>query len=160
VSERVYCLDTSALIDLTRHYPRDVFPRLWDRLGQLADTGRAISHREVREEITRGDDSLVDWAKGHKVLFLESDSAVVQKSQEIIARFPELVDPDKEGPDADPFLIALVLAKQEEQTLFPGTYAVVSQESRKGIKIPHVCEHYGVECLRYLDMFREEQWAF
>jgi hypothetical protein len=60
----IYCIDTSALIDLDRLYSKDVFPSLWEKhLVEIVEEGRLISPYEVREELERKDDELWNWIK-------------------------------------------------------------------------------------------------
>ncbi|MBI4641979.1 MAG: DUF4411 family protein [Candidatus Tectomicrobia bacterium] len=44
--------------------------------------------------------------------------------------------------------------------LFPVQYVVIIEESAKGQKIPHVCNHYGIEWIRLLELFKRENWTF
>lgn len=60
IEDIVYCIDTSALIDLNRMYSRDIFPTLWRRLGDLVKSGRLFAPLEVLREVEKGDDELVD----------------------------------------------------------------------------------------------------
>lgn len=149
--DSVYCIDTSALIHLKRLYPMDIFQSVWQELGRLARSGRLIAPHEVFKEIEFKDDELLQWAKRHRRMFRKLDAEQARKVREISETFPSLTDPNKEIPDADPFIIALAVI-------------VVTQESRgrsKGkIQIPDVCDHYGLECIAALELFRRENWKF
>jgi len=46
-----YCIDTSALIDFNRTYPRDVFPSLWEKMELMVKNGNLIAPKEVLNEI-------------------------------------------------------------------------------------------------------------
>ena len=49
-----YCIDTSALIDLSRRkYAPDVFKSLWKQIEELVKNGRIISHQKVFEELKK-----------------------------------------------------------------------------------------------------------
>ena len=72
-----------------------------------------------------------------------------------------LVDTDKETPEADPFVIALALAKRS--SLFKSECFVVTEETWAGpggIKIPNVCADYRVPCIRLVEIFELEGWVF
>jgi hypothetical protein len=62
---RVYCIDTSALIDLPRHYPSKVFKgTVWQSIETLIGTGRLRAPREVRRELAKQDDESIDGSGG------------------------------------------------------------------------------------------------
>jgi hypothetical protein len=151
-----YSIDTSSLIELKR-FARDVFPGVWEKVEELISSGRLVAAEEVRREIERGDDELVRWAKQHRGLFRKPDEAQILAAQQALADFPNLVDPSKEGPDADPFVVALAKAGNE-MPLLPKPYTVVSQERRRAI--PQACSRYGIECITLIEMFRREGWSF
>ncbi len=102
-----YCVDTSALIDLRRQYPRTVFPGLWQRLERLVASGDLVAPREVLKELEQVDDDVARWAKKQRRMFKPLDSQQITEVGAIVARFPNLVDPSKLIPDADPFVVAL-----------------------------------------------------
>jgi len=75
--------------------------------------------------------------------------------------------------DADPFIIALALQRQEnpQRSLVPHVIIVVTDEKGKlGTnpalheknmkKIPDVCEKTGIDCTDHIGMFRKEGWTF
>ena len=167
MAEPVYCFDTSSLIDLNRRYPRDIFPGLWERLGGLAQNGRLVAPREVFRELEKGDDELVPWARERSEMFQDLDDAQIEAVREILVRFPNLVDRDKETPDADPFVVALAVVQNrlESQSMLPRPWVVVAEESRRRSpdqrpRIPDVCEHFAVSCLRVFNLIRTEGWTF
>lgn len=160
----VYCVDTSSLIRL-KVFPVTIFPGVWRNVDQLVAQERLISPDQVLEEIRVQDDEILEWANRHSAVFKRLDGKQLAWVAEILKRFPDLVDWDKERPDADPFVIALALAgkRAEDEKLFRHECAVVAEErrSRNGrAKIPNVCEGYGVRCMDLLGMFEAEGWRF
>jgi hypothetical protein len=164
----VYCVDSSALIDLRITYPRKTFVTLWQRMGDLVAAKRMIAPREVWREV-RKDDELPAWIRGHRMMFVRLTPNAVRTAVEIMARFPGLVDPDKETPDADPFLIALALDRNSAQQdlLLPCKHVVLTCEKpSRGArpKIPDVCREYGLECMAgpnaLTEFFAKEAWVF
>ena len=160
-----YCIDACALIDLKRLYPSDIFPTLWQRLGDLAENGRLFAPHEVLREVEKRDDELVQWLRNHKKMFKDLDEKQLKTVKEILDRFPGLVDPEKETPDADPFVIALAIEEQmaRKLTLFGGKCIVVTQEKpARGDKpkIPDVCVQYEIESIPLDQLFRRENWTF
>jgi hypothetical protein len=50
-----YCIDTSALIDLKRHYPRSeaVFKAIWQEIETLIEEGNMLTVKIVEKEIEK-----------------------------------------------------------------------------------------------------------
>lgn len=165
----IYCIDTSALVDLKLWYRMSTFPSLWHNLGELVKDERLISAYQVLEELKEKDDELLRWARKNKRMFKAEDENQIQVVQEILSRFPGLVDPNKQIPEADPFVIALAILKNRERSLFGEQCVVVTQERRTGTgggrpRIPNVCLAYGIECLHgptaLAEFFEQEGWTF
>jgi len=149
-----YCIDTSALIDLWRQYPRDIFAGLWKHLERLVSEGNLVAPHEVLKELMQKEDELLGWALKNKRMFIDLDSEQQQLVRSLLKKFPSLVDPSKSIPDADPFVVAL--GKK--------SYTVVTHEKARGpgssIRIPDVCARENIECISLHQMFREEHWEF
>ena len=147
-------MDTSALIDLWRHYPRDVFPGLWRNLERLLTEGKLVAPHRVLKELEQKDDDLSKWAKRNRRMFVGLDMDQQQQVKKLLEKYPALVDPGKSIPEADPFVVAL--GKKG--------YIVISQERRGGpgsvTRIPDVCEKEGITCISLHQLFREERWEF
>lgn len=159
----VYIIDASALIDL-RPYPYDIFKTLWANIERLVKNNRLISTEQVLEELKKKDDEILKWAKKNKKMFKQLTPEQIRQVRIIINAFRALIDPNKETPDADPFVIALALEKDPQQTLisFNNKKVVITQESYKNgkINIPYVCQSYGIECIKIIELFRREKWKF
>jgi len=150
-----YVIDTSALIDLwRRHYPRDIFPSLWERLEKQIGAGELIKPQEVINELEQQHDELLAWAKKRKFA-KELKGEQISWVSRVLAVFPDLVDEKKAATDADPFVVALAGAKG---------WKVVTSEKRgekgKRRKIPDACDHYDIKCLSLVDFFRDKDWNF
>ena len=159
-----YIIDSCSLIDLNRHNPIDVFPTLWKKIGELIDSDMMVSHIEVFNEITQQDDVLAEWLKKYKKMFKNVTSRQAELVNEILKRYPSFVKIDKPY-DADSWLIALAREIQEnpQQNLFFNIKRlIVTEESLRGnkIKIPLVCQEFGIECINRVEMFRQESWKF
>lgn len=166
--EVVYCIDTSALIDLKFLYPPDVFKSLWLRMEKLADCGRLVAPREVLKELEQKDDYLRTWARRNSALFRELDAIQMGIVARIMRDFLGLVDHNKQIPDADPFVIALAFARTETRNgddLFTTHRNVVVTSERlsrpdERPRIPNVCREMGIESIDLVEMFRMENWVF
>jgi len=161
-----YVIDACSLIDFNRRYPMDVFPNLWKKVEILINNGLLISPKEVLKEIERGDDVLKEWAKKQKKLFRELDKRQMEIVFDILKKYPSLAKPDKDGPQADPFVIALAIAleKEPQQTLIKTVKQriIVTEEQLRGdkIRIPFVCQNFGIDYINIIEMFRTEGWIF
>ncbi len=162
----IYVVDSSSLIDFNQRYPVDVFPKLWGNVEKLIKSGSLVAPKEVLKEIVIRDDALTRWARDHKRLFREVDANQIKILRDILQKYPSLANAQKDGPQADPFVIALAIAleKEAQQTLVPTVRKriIVTEEQLRGnqVKIPYVCKEYGIDCIKVLDMFRSEGWQF
>lgn len=155
---RVYCVDTSALIDLPIHYPRSVFgDTVWRSLEHLISARRLRVPREVRRELgKREGDEIYRWVKARPTMIVGPDAHEQRLLREIMERYPDWVDHETTLPVADPVLIALARS-------YNPTGIVVTHERPRGpgaLKIPNVCQHYGIQWMTLPQMFVNEGWRF
>jgi hypothetical protein len=159
----IYSMDTSGWTSLKRGYPASNFPSLWRNVDYLAKNNRLISPHEVYAELEKQDDELLKWAKLHKESFLKLDDEQVAVGLQIVADYPTLVNPLKQTPDADPFVISLAIVQQKRSTLLGDECIAVSAEKRgspQKYKIPDVCAYLGIRHFTILDVIAEEGWTF
>jgi len=170
----IYCIDSGSLFDLKQRNPPDLFPGPWAKLAELGRSRRLIAPREVRREIEAGDDEVVEWALHNANLFRDPDDAQLEIVREILREFPRFVDLGKERADADVFIVAVALLINRSQPssifpqvspMFPQRCIVVSEERPRRAptgppKIPDVCAHYGIECIKLFTLMRNEGWTF
>jgi len=159
----IYIIDTSSLIEMKDKYPKDVsiFKPVWNNIEKLFREGRLIMPVEVLKEIEQGDDELKRWAKSKRKIFVKPNKFQFAKMSEILRSFPFLAKPEKHGPNADPWIIALAVAKNDEKQkeLFPNRYIVVTEESKiRQDRIPAVCRNYNIECINLIELFMRERW--
>lgn len=74
---------------------------------------------------------------------------------QILAQFPQLVNPRRSRSVADPFVIAL--AQVQGLTVVTAERASGSPQKPR---IPDVCAGLGVKCIPLLGMFKELGWQF
>jgi len=161
--ENIYIADTSALIEIQRKYPHDVFSGLWKNLSGLAKNNRMIAPKHVSDEIKNyaKDDYLKTWAVQHKDMFKEPTPAHYLKVKEILASFPNLINPKSEFEQADPYVIAMAICTVPQTQLFENIRVVVTEESfTKPQRIPDVCNKLRITCINTITMFRQEGWRF
>lgn len=152
-----YCIDTSALLDAwVRDYSPDIMPSLWEKVDLLIQKGLLISSEEVIIELERKHgDTVYAWAKDRSQIFLPLVDEVQVSATGIMAEFPQLVDGRTGKSFADPWVVA---------TAHIHGAAIVSGEkgtgSRQRPKIPDVCAHMNIPCMRFTDLIRAEGWKF
>jgi Domain of unknown function (DUF4411) len=100
--------------------------------------------------LERRDDELVEWSKARVELFVDPDEAQTRWLEELLRRFPTLVDPDRVGPFADPWVVALALHLNSSGD---DRWIVVTEEQPRGTgstKIPDICNAFGLECINLI----------
>ncbi len=168
----IYSLDASAVIWMKEQYRFEVayFQTLWERIGDLGEQGRVRIAEEAKNECH--DQVLQDWFDRYPSMVEpfspEFNTYVNALNAELANVGLPLVDPQSTDSLADPFVVALAL-KLEQRPIGnlgdPGTHQchVVSYEAprrRTGgfARIPLVCQHYGLSCLHWTDLFQLEGW--
>ena len=162
---RIYCIDSSAFITLNRVFSLGFLPDdIWRLLDRLFDSGRVLSHEFVFSELcpnTTKPDFLAHWVKNKERFFYPVTVRQTEIVQQVLDKFPELIDDTKEINQADPWLLALAVEKRETTSLVEDFSAltVVSNESGKsGVKIPAACKEFGVPHLSLKEFFVDNQW--
>ena len=163
--ETIFCIDTSALVDLHKYYGQDRMPELWAELDELLHIDKIISHKIVFDELTtnaKRPSSLSRWVTSKRSNFKDMTGIQAQHVASIIIQFPGLIDPKHEKDQADPWLIALVLEQRSQSSLFMPNQEIimVSQEDKLSTrKIPAVCKHYDIRHLDLFEFFDYNNWA-
>lgn len=161
---KIYCFDSSIFITLNRVNNILPVPDIWIELDNLLKKGRLISHIYVYNEFnpnSQKPDFLGKWVKDRKKYFMAETEAQFNHIRLILAKFSRLIDPNKEKNQADPWIIALAMEKNEENSLFGSNneYIVVSRESpRSSIKIPAVCEAFDVPHMSLDEFLEDNGW--
>lgn len=161
----IYCLDSSAFIDLDKQYGPEFFPDLWEQFAALAAGGRWLFTEKVVPEVQ--DPAPAAWIKQHTGAVRRVEAVHEDWMRRIMESHAGLVDPNSTREVADPWIIALALVEQHTPSLLTGAQApvvVTSERPRKSPtsrpKIPDVCSHYKVACCDILGLFRREKWKF
>lgn len=162
----IYFIDSSALITINRYYPSSIFPDLWKHLEELFRQQKMFSHDMVYDEIVSDSgpkDDIGQLIAKYKSSFFSITNKQGKLALEILANFPRLIDPRAKRDEADPWIIALVIEKMQEENLFgnDSDFVVVSAESEKSdSKIPAVCKHFKVRHLNLFQFFEDNGWEF
>lgn len=145
MSDRVFILDTSALLWFKRELP-DTLPDLLDKLTRLVTAGISTFPRQVRDELF--DAEFEEWAKRcwRDARRYDVDRVI---AREVFAEVEDVIDYDKTTECADPWLVAQAVEFMRKQ---PGTSpAVVSNDFRSNTKrrsVQWACQQYDVEFVR------------
>ncbi|MCA9802740.1 MAG: DUF4411 family protein [Cyanobacteria bacterium HKST-UBA02] len=155
----MYVFDTSALSALFRNYYKQRFPTLWKKFDKLVDDKQIVSTREVFREIDNSSlETLRVWAIANRSLFAVPTAAEAVFVAKIysVSHFQKNIEQQKlykGGKNADPFVIARAATESRN---------VVTMEILKpnGVKIPNICQHFGIVCLTLEGFMEEQGWTF
>ena len=148
-----YCFDTSAFIGAwVRKYPPDVVPGFWDRLDELIQEGRVLWNVEVIAELEKQKDDLHKWVKDRSIACRALDQEVQQKTKEILAQYPLMLNTKGSRPTADPFIVAQAAVSDAVLVTEEGPSPKPSR-----LHIPDVCHGLGIDCIDLLTFMRRER---
>ncbi|WPY97660.1 DUF4411 family protein [Christiangramia sp. OXR-203] len=164
-----YLLDSNFFIQAHRSiYPLDIVPSFWNKTQDLASRGIIVSLDKVKTEIydnSSHEDDLKDWCTANlDVNFFESSEQVLSNYIRIVQwvnsmsnHFNErAIQEFLETDLADPWLVAYAM----ENDLTIVTYEVSQPDRKNRVKIPEVCNQFGVEYVDTIKMMRELQESF
>jgi hypothetical protein len=134
--------DTSAFINGWRdHYAPNVFPSVWDLIGQALGNEMVISPREVYRELTKKDDEVAAWAKVREASFVDPGPAVQAEAGQISALLP---NPGIRN-GADPFVLAEAKIRQMTVVTYEGrNFSGPTKNWAK--RMPGVCQVLKIPC--------------
>lgn len=149
-----YFIDISALINLSRRYPKHSFPSAWGRIGSLIKEKRLRSCKQVKYEIRYGYEELKKWCDRYSDVFPNIDGHIEQV-HEVIRTHPELANPNASHETSDPYIIALAVSHK----LQGHNPVMVTDENRQQKSgIPRVARTYDIESCGLVEMFQRENW--
>ena len=166
-----YCLDTNVFIEAHRnYYAFDLAPIFWDTLSEWGRQSIIFSPIVVYDELKESGDDLANWAKNNKAdLFFDTnpDPDTTNAYSDIANFVNQRYEPQhvaKFLDDADSWVIASALAKD---------LIVVTMESLKNeqisrtsgkvagrIKIPNICNQFGVKYNNTFQLLRDQGFKF
>ncbi len=144
----MYLLDANAFMEANRlYYGFDIAPGFWTWLGDPSLAGQVASIDAVKDEITAGTGDLVDWARARPASFWLTDTDAVLLAMRELAAWA--ADPAQQYRQeaVDEFLDSADL-KLIAHAMAAGATLVTREQpapdSKKKIKIPDVCNAFGV----------------
>ncbi len=157
-----YLLDSNIFITSENHIPPDIFESFWRRLGETLESGTAVLHKAVADELRRKQDPLAEWIDGL------SGIEAMAPGDETLEMYLEVCSwADRQGytdlalrefkteSRADAWLCAEALASG----LTLVTYEKASNTLKK-VKIPNVCKGMGIRCIGGFDFMRALGFRF
>lgn len=163
-----YLVDSSCFMTASRvSYPFDIAKSFWSKLTELAIGNMFRSIDKVETEIKANDDDLTKWCAASlpQDFFITTETEAVYEKYAVLANWAQglgkkqkAVDEFIDAEKADIYLVALSCTN-------PGEYVVVTEEkkspeSKKTIKLPDVCEPFGIRCINFIKLLRELQVTF
>lgn len=152
-----YLIDSNILIrSKNNEYPFDFFPGYWDFMNECFKSGSIFMHKKVYNEIKKGKDDLSRWVEDNKNNIAIVDEDSVEESLYLsLSEWAE--DPSNDftknaieafcrTDKADIWLCA----KAKDKDFIIVTDETFERAARKSIKIPNVCEAFGI---LYMDKF-------
>lgn len=155
-SDTPYVLDANVFIEAARrYYAFDLAPGFWQKIAHYASTGIIKSIDRVKQELERGKDDLAQWVSkgGFGAGFASTgDPAVIDSYGQVmgwVQAQPQFLAGAKANfaKGADGWLVAYAIAEAGIVV----TQEVLDPNVKNRVKIPNVCEVFGVQ---YLDTFK------
>ncbi|ODS39412.1 MAG: hypothetical protein A7315_11110 [Candidatus Altiarchaeales archaeon WOR_SM1_79] len=173
MARNIYVIDTASLIRIKpEDYPHDIYVGQWSNIENIVKEGRLVSSKIVFEELGKRSDDIYEWAKRNRSMFREITLQQTRLVKQIFNtdNFRALIDSNATEGQADPFIIAIALEKEKRQSsLFDSneeikkivvTEETINPKHPNKIRIPFVCQHFGIECITLFDFFRREGWKW
>lgn len=151
-----FTIDSDVLIHLKNHYPRDVFPTIWDNFELLIEGAIVCICRFVQIEIQRGNDALIEWVDSLDGFVCDPTEAELELASVISNLFPGWVREDSNA--ADPFVIAH--AKIKSHTVVSDENTASPSVAPQNQKLPSVAATQGVTVIKLLQFARQMNWSF
>lgn len=152
-----YWLDSDVLIQAKNaYYAFDIVPGFWTSIASSVDSGFIQSPMMVYDEIMRGGDELTEWAKGmiSHSLFKDADKDVqtwVSKVADHVHGTYDEANAKVFLEAADPWVISAAIASGGTVV----THEVFGGYGCKKVKIPNVCQKFGVPTINCYEMLRK-----
>lgn len=150
----IYSFDTSALLNGRRDLlPPAIFPTLWERLEMMIGSS-VLAVDQVRDELRRKHDETTAWAAAQRDLFVPLESDIQRATRQVLTECPKLVAVGGKRDGADPFVVALALAR--------GGMVVTEENSGSAVRprIPDACDLLGVPCVGLVGFVQAQGWQF
>ena len=151
-----FCLDADTLIQAKNGpYGFDIAPRFWEWLASRLSDGTIFTSRLVYDEWIKGDDELAGWVENMKDAgcFIEPD----ENTQRAYREIADYVNGRYVRHQVSLFLKgadAWVIAQARIESAIVATQETLVPDNSTRIKIPNVCQQFGVLHVNLYEMMR------
>lgn len=165
----VYVLDSNFFIQAHRDsYPIDVALTFWQKVKQLAHSGKIISIDKVKHELyahpsdPEKQDLLEQWCHANLPAdFFKDTSSHIPSYQTVVEwavaktshYLPNALSEFLDADEADAFLVAFALSDLGNCTIV--THEKSDPLNKRRIKIPEPCKHFNIRFINSVALFRE-----
>jgi hypothetical protein len=159
----IYIADSNFFIQAHRvSYPLDVAFSFWNKVKQLANSGKIISIDKVKDELFDKNDALEEWCilnlpddffkdtSTEMVAYSKVINWAVSKSDHFL---PNAINEFLDSNEADAFIVAYALADSSNRIVV--TQEISEPYRRNKVKIPEACNGLNVQHVNMMDMFRQ-----
>ena len=159
-----YLFDTNCFVIPGRYYLQDIFPSFWQKLQQLIENHTVVVHETVLQEILPYKDELANWLEN------VPNYEPVKMNKKVLAKFIEL---SKWARSSEQNYTAQAISYFESndkadawicaQCAVSGYVLVTNEKSSNSpanVKIPNVCEAFGITYISMFDFMREQNFKF
>lgn len=140
----------------------DFCPGYWDWLEKQFNGGNICSIDNVYVEIVESKDTLSSWAKDHKPHFVDIDDDDTQTVFADVANYVMSLERKTEVEKArflakaDPWIIAKAVTMGATIV----THEVRVADDSKKVKIPNICDNYGISCINTFELLLKLEAKF
>jgi len=155
-TDDTFVLDTNVFISANnRYYAPDLCAEFWRRLAEYNEKGVVSSIDRVYDELTRQEDILSGWANKNRSMFVSTHNDQVEEKYadmtEWVRRGQYRAEALEEFSNAaDGWLAAFASVTGAKLV----THEQPAPGSLSHVKLPDVCEEFGVKCVDTFDMLR------
>jgi hypothetical protein len=151
---KAYCLDTSLLINgWNKYYRIDLFPHIWEVIGELVGNGRARIPWEVAKEIKKQHDELTEWMIQHKDVIVRPRAEEIELMRTLMSQYPNIAAQGGSTNAADPWVIVLAQALGAVVVTDENPQSVAKET--KPPKITFLCDQLGIPWMRPIDFLAD-----
>lgn len=157
-----FLLDANSLIAPSKNfYPFDFAMGFWEHMKHIMKSGNVMLLDVVYDEVIRGGDELTKWlteaVKGNPCKIAVQDKEIVEQYTAVLNYImkcnlykEQAISAWMKREVADPWLIAIAMAKNYVIITFEDHGNPQPQQKSKCIKIPDIADYFNV---KYYDLF-------
>ena len=156
----MYVIDANFFIQAHRStYPLDVATSFWEKVAEMAASGRIVSIDKVRSELYKHEDDLKAWCiatlppdffKDTSIILPDYGRVVSWAASMSHHYLPRALQEFLSADEADAWLVAYAISNN--CTIV--THELSQPDRRNKIKIPEACAPFNIQYVNTIEMFR------